>query len=137
MFKQNTLIAVLTVLLFQLASLQAGAQENSAVHSLKQTLSTDAYVNILKSLLNAETYSNPVSICANCHDGPDLVRYTKDLGPSMKMSNPANWIDPAAYVNMLAPYVTPETYTKWYDAWVKRYGGLVGLGEGAEKPAAE
>ncbi len=118
------------------------AQEtpNAAAHSFNQMLNTDTYAGILKSMVNPTTLQNPVAVCAQCHNGEDLARYQKSLGPMMQMVNPVNWVNPMAYVNMAAPMVDPETYTEWYNAWVKKYGGLLGYGDeaapaGAAEPA--
>ncbi len=123
------LVAALAISLPFAAGAQDDAPENSVVHSLKRTLGTDAYIGIVKSLATPATYQNPVTICAQCHDAEDYVRYQESLGPSMQMLNPVNWVNPMAYVNMAAPLVDPETYTKWYNAWVEKYGGLLGNGQ--------
>ena len=112
----------------------AAAQEtpNAAAHSFNQLLSTDTYAGILKSLVTPQTLQNPIAVCAECHSGEDLARYQTALGPMLQMVNPVNWVNPMAYVNMAAPIVDPETYTQWYNAYIKKYGGLLGYGDEAE-----
>ncbi|GJL82308.1 MAG: hypothetical protein DHS20C01_19420 [marine bacterium B5-7] len=99
---------------------------NSAIHSLQQTLSTDAYAGILKAMVNPATLKNPVVVCAQCHSDEDAARYSKVLGPMLQMANPLNWVNPMAYVNMATPIMDPETYAEWYKAYTKKYGGLLG-----------
>lgn len=114
--------------------------DSAAVHSFKQTLSTDAYAGILKAMITPETLQNPIAICAQCHAGEDMARYTKTLGPMMQMINPVNWVNPMAYVNMGLPMVDPRTYAEWYEAYVKKYGALLGYDQdsgAAESPTSD
>lgn len=105
------------------------ANSSAAIHSLRQTLSTDAYAGILKALVTPATLQNPIAVCAQCHAGEDIARYSKTIGPMLQMINPVNWINPMAYWNMAVPMIDPTTYTEWYDAYVKKYGGLLGYGQ--------
>lgn len=109
--------------------------ESPAVHSLRQTLSTEAYTGILESLVNPATLSNPVAVCANCHNGEDVARFSSALGPMLQMVNPVNWVNPMAYWNMAVPMMDPQTYSRWYDAYIKKYGPLLGY-DAAGTPAA-
>ncbi len=36
---------------------------------------------------------------------------------------------------MVSPIMDPETYTAWYNAWMKKYGSLLGA-EGADEAGA-
>lgn len=118
------------------AGVAAQGETSAAIHSLRQTLSTDAYAGILKALVTPSTLNNPMEVCAQCHAAEDVVRYTRTLGPMLQMVNPVNWINPTAYWNMAVPMVDPQTYTDWYNAYIKKYGGLLGYGQGddAEQP---
>ena len=100
--------------------------DSAAIHSLRQTLSTDAYAGILKALVTPATLQNPIAICAECHAGEDMARYVKTLGPMLEMINPVNWVNPMSYVNMGLPMIDPQTYADWYQAYIKKYGELLG-----------
>lgn len=113
----------------------AASTPSAAAHSLKQTLGTDAYAGILKSLANPATLNNPVSICAHCHAGEDMARYAATIGPMLQMVNPVNWLNPMAYWNMAAPMMDPATYKQWYDAYVEKYGSLLGYDPTGSSPS--
>ncbi|KAA3621096.1 MAG: hypothetical protein DWQ08_14560 [Proteobacteria bacterium] len=119
-------------------SSEGAAASSTAIHSLRQTLSTDAYAGILKAMVTPATLQNPIAVCAQCHAGEDLARYTKTFGPMLQMVNPVNWVNPMAYLNMMTPMVDPATYTEWYNAYIQKYGGLLGYGQGesADQPAS-
>ena len=135
--KKQILFVMLSCIAMLSGTASAQSVSPALEHSLSQTLSTDAYAGILKSMVNPETLSDPVAVCGQCHGGEDMARYQQSLAPMMRMINPVNWVSPNAYLQMMTPMVDPETYTSWYNAWMKKYGGLVGVGESSEDGAKE
>lgn len=136
--KLQILFGVLALSTVQLASAQSVSP--ALQHSLSQTLSTDAYVGILKAMVDPKTLSTPTAICAECHGGEDMARYQHSIGPMMQMVDPSTWINPMAYLRMASPVVDPETYKQWYDGWMNKYGSLLGAGSNGdttEQPASE
>ena len=70
---------------------------------------------------------DPMSGCVHCHAAADMQRYSRTFGPMMAMMNPTNWMNPAAYLSMMAPMMNPATYTNWFGAWMQKYGGLAAM----------
>ncbi len=103
---------------------------SSAARSLLKSINPITYLSMTGQLLGSplETLKNPVSVCAQCHTGEDVARYQTSLGPMLQMVNPVNWVKPDAYTQMAAPLVDPETYKKYYDAWIEKYGNLIPTG---------
>jgi len=66
------------------------------------------------------TFGNFSQMCAQCHTGDDVKRYEQTFLPMYQMMfNPSAWVDPNAYGQAMQPMIDPETYTKWYNAWMK------------------
>lgn len=49
----------------------------------------------------------------------------------MQMMNPANWMNPNAYTQMMTAPMDPASYTKWYEGWMQKYGAMFGQPEPA------
>ena len=113
------------------------AQAQELPYSLKQMLTSEAYTGTLKAMVNPQTLQNPVAMCASCHDGKEMARYQQTLGPMMAMMNPVNWINPMAYINMMAPVMDPKSYEMWYNDYVEKYGKSLGLMGDEAKEATE
>lgn len=64
-------------------------------------------------------------VCAQCHDGADVARYTKAFGPMVTMMNPMRWSDPRTYTQAMAPMMDPKSYEQWYQAWTQTMGKAV------------
>jgi hypothetical protein len=114
-----------------LSSVQGLAQETAAkdplAHSLAQTFNPTVYMNLMSQMMTnpAGVMMNPFSTCGQCHTAEDMDRYNTMMGPMMKMMNPANMMNPQTYTNMMAAPMDPEVYTKWYEGWMKKYGGML------------
>jgi len=92
------------------------------------------YGNMMGYMMNPmPLMTNPTASCAQCHTGPDMARYQKTMGPMLAMMNPANWMNPNAYMNMMTPMMDPKTYTDWYNAWMQKYGSAAGGAAAAPK----
>ena len=120
------LLKIITLLAALLTVPFSQAQE--LPYSLQQMLNTEAYVGTLKSMVNPDTIQNPIALCASCHNGEEMARYTQTLGPMMQMINPVNWVNPMAYWNMMVPMMDPKSYEMWYNDYVKKYGTALGIG---------
>ncbi|MFT7532027.1 MAG: cytochrome c553 [Gammaproteobacteria bacterium] len=107
-------------------------QAQEVPHALQQMLTTEAYIDTLKSMVSPETMQNPITMCGSCHEGNELARYQQTLAPMMQMMNPLNWFNLMAYINMMAPMMNPESYELWYNDYMKKYGSVLGIKEQAQ-----
>ena len=89
--------------------------------AMQKSMDPQAYANMLQLLSsNPAIVSNPVTLCAQCHDEEAVERYQKTLLPAYQlMMNPAAWMNPNAYTQAMMPMMDPETYTEWYNAWMQ------------------
>ena len=55
---------------------------------------------------------NPFSTCGQCHNSEDMDRYNTMIGPMLMMINPANWMNPQAYTNMMTVPMDPPKPTR-------------------------
>ena len=114
-----------------LSSLQGMAQETAVedpmVHSLSKMVDPSVYTNLMTQMMTNPmgVMMNPFSTCGQCHTSEDMDRYNTMMGPMLMMMNPANWMNPQAYTNMMVAPMDPETYTKWYEGWMKKYGAML------------
>ena len=108
------------------ASAMAQEQEKPAAMpsmtaTMQRSMDPQAYANMLQLLgSDPAILSNPVQLCEQCHDEEAVERYQKTLLPAYQlMMNPAAWMNPYAYTQAMVPMMDPETYTEWYEAWMK------------------
>ena len=89
--------------------------------AMQKSMNPQTYNTLLKLMTeNPAMISNPAPLCAQCHDGEALGRYQKTLFPMYQlMMNPANWMNPNAYMQAMTPMMDPATYTMWYQAMMK------------------
>ena len=80
------------------------------------------------------TFTDLSQMCAQCHDADDVKRYETTFLPMYQfMFDPKSWVNPNAYGQTMQPMMDPETYTKWYNAWMERMVPLPGTTPPAEK----
>lgn len=94
-------------------------------------------------MMNPTPVSNdPLGVCKQSHTDEDAARYGKTMGPMLSMMTPnyraspnayMNMMNPNTYMGMMAPVMDPDTYRKWIDAWMKKYGAASGAASGAKK----
>lgn len=132
-FLQATTVALIAALTFSVASAEEAAAPAmpGMSHAMGQGMNPSTYMGMMSGMMNPMAMmSNPTQACASCHNGEDLARYQKTMGPMMAMMNPMNWINPSSYMNMMTPMMDPATYTEWFNAMTKKGGNLIpgGLG---------
>ncbi len=116
---------------------QSEGETNTVTHTMNKTVDPQVYANLMQQMFTNPTgfMTNPNATCSQCHTDEDMQRISKTMGPMMQMMNPGNWMNPNAYMQMMVPMMDPETYTNWYDAWMKKFGGAtIGLGGDTGKP---
>ncbi len=109
---------LVVILLWSTASFAQGEVADSMTRSMDPSV-------YMRMMTNPAMMSNPVASCAECHNGEDVARYNTAFGPMLQMMNSQNWFNPNAYSQMMVPMMNPATYTQWYNAWMKRYGGAM------------
>jgi hypothetical protein len=73
--------------------------------------------------VNPTTFSDPTVMCAQCHTEDDVTRYRASIMPLHQfMVDPSNLMKPEAYAQAMRPMMDPETYTQWYNAWMRMMG---------------
>ena len=125
-----------------LAASATMAQENSLSYSIQKSMDPQVMTNLMNGMMSnpAGTLYDPITTCAQCHDGSDMARYQQALGPMMAMLNPANWFSPQAYMSMMTGMMDPKTYELWYNGIMTKYAGTYGSAASAgagESPTAE
>lgn len=80
---------------------------------------------------------NPMAGCGGCHSGDDMVRFDKAFRPMMAMMNPANWMNPTAYMAMMTQMMNPEMYTEWMNAYMKKYGMFLDPSQYQAQPSGD
>ena len=126
----GALCTAISLPLFQVQAQESAAPQAAPglTHAMSKSVDPQVYTSLMTQMMTNPmgVMMNPISTCAQCHSAEDMARYTKSLGPMMQMGNPANMINPNAYTKMMAVPVDPETYTKWYEAWMQKFGGMAG-----------
>ena len=128
--KKSIIISLLGSVLL-LSSLQGVAQETAVAdpmaHSMSKMVDPKVYSNLMSQMMTnpVGVMMNPFSTCGQCHTSEDMDRYNTMIGPMLSMMNPANWMNPQAYTTMMTAPMDPETYTKWYEGWMKKYGSMM------------
>ena len=103
--------------------------------AMTKSIDPQVYSKLMSQIMTNPmgTMMNPSATCAQCHSGEELERITQSLGPMMQMMNPAGMMNPGTYTGMMAAPMDPQTYTKWYESWMKKFGGMAG--QSAPAPA--
>ena len=110
----------------------SGAQETTATQgvteSLAHSVDPQVYANLMNQMMANPVgiATDPISTCAQCHSEVDVERYKSEMGPLLQMLSLVNWMNPNAYMQMMNAPMDPETYTKWYESWMKKYAGMLG-----------
>lgn len=122
-----TLLCSALLLYTAQGSAQETTTENAMAYSLGKMVDPNVYTNLMSQMMTNPmgVMMNPMSTCAQCHNAEDMERYNEMMGPMLMMTNPSNWMNPQAYTNMMAAPMDPETYTQWYEGWMKKYGGMI------------
>ena len=131
-----------TAIALSLVASTTMAQENSLSYSIQKSMDPQVMTNLMNGMMTnpAGTLYDPITTCAQCHDGSDMARYQQALGPMMAMMNPANWFSPQAYMSMMTGMMDPKTYELWYNGIMTKYAGAYGSAAPAttgESPATE
>ena len=89
--------------------------------AMQRSMDMNTYNTLFKLMSeNPQMMTSPAPLCAQCHDGEAMARYQKTLFPAFQlMMNPANWMNPNAYMQAMTPMMDPNTYTEWYNAMMK------------------
>ena len=109
----------------------SGAQEDTATQgvteSMAHSVDPQVYANLMNLMMTSPVgiLTDPIDTCAQCHSEEDVERYKSEMGPLLQMLSPVNWMDPNAYMRMMKVPMDPETYTKWYEGWMKKYAGML------------
>ena len=129
------LYTVLLALVLLTATLPISAQQSHSVPTMpgfsitmQKSMDPQTYNNMFNLMgSNMNWVTSPAPLCAQCHEGDDMERYTKTLLPMYQlMMNPNNWMNPNAYMQAAVPMMDPQTYMQWYAAWMKIAGEMYG-----------
>lgn len=114
-----------------LSATPSGAQETAATPGMTQSMTRSVDPQVYAKLMNqmmtnpVGIMTDPISTCAQCHSEEDVERFKSEMGPMLQMMSPVNWMNPNAYMQMMNVPMDPETYTRWYEGWMKKYADML------------
>ncbi|MDP6651045.1 MAG: hypothetical protein QGF90_02870 [Gammaproteobacteria bacterium] len=136
---RNTFLAsILCGLILFPAMVVADSSDNQGTESaMQRSFDPQVYANLVGQIMQnpMAMMTNPMGSCAHCHSGEDSARYAQTFGPMMQMMNSANWMNPGSVMpqQMMAKPMDPQSYAKWYEAWMKKFGGMMGQSKSTDQ----
>ena len=113
---------------------QPAPENPSTAYAMNRTVNPEVFANLMKQMMEDPMgmmagpmgmMANPASTCLHCHGRADLERFSASFGPMMQPGTPAARMNPSMYGPMTMRPMNPETYTDWYNAWMKKFGGAM------------
>lgn len=106
---------------------QESTPTQDTTQAMARSVDPDVYTKLMGQMMSnpMAVMVNPLGTCVQCHTAEDVARFNASMGPMMQMMNPAYWMNPNAYMQMMTAPMDPATYTQWYEAWMKKFGGMM------------
>ncbi|MDH3378468.1 MAG: hypothetical protein OEQ39_16125 [Gammaproteobacteria bacterium] len=106
---------------------QPGSENPGTGHAINRTVNPEVFANLMGQMMTnpIETMTNSETMCLDCHSADDLQKIYESFGAMLQPGNPMIRTNPSMYDPTRMRPMDPETYTNWYNAWMKKFGGVM------------
>ncbi len=134
---RNTFLSsILCSLILFPAMVMADSPTNPGTESaMQRTFDPQVYTNLVSQIMQnpMAMMTNPMGSCAHCHTGKDSARYAQTFGPMMQMMPQQMMPQQMMPQQMMAKPMDPQSYAKWYEAWMGKFSGTMGQSKNADQ----
>jgi len=106
---------------------QPDAENPGTGHVMNRTVNPEVFANLMRQMMANPIVmmTNSASMCLDCHSADELEKISESFGPMLQPGNPMAPMNPSMYGPTRMRPMDPETYTNWYNAWMKKFGGVM------------